>query len=83
MIELVTAICIALGVTAPPAYVVSDEPVIETPCYEDQVAMVVPYDYEIGEDDLGYWDGDNFYRLCVTIDDMLIVDGRLVANVDQ
>lgn len=45
------------------------QPVIETPCHEDEVGMVMRYDFRPASDQRGYWDGDRFYRLCIPLDD--------------
>lgn len=45
------------------------QPVIETPCHEDEFAVVMRFDFEPASDQRGYFDGDRFYRLCIPQDD--------------
>ena len=59
-------------------------PVIETPCHEDEIGMVMRFDFQPAAHQRGYWDGDRFYRLCVPLDNLTLnAEGRLVPAYDD
>ena len=60
---------VIVEVEAPPA-MRDGQPVIVSPCFEDEIAMVQHHTYEPSSDDRGYWDGDRYYRLCIPVDDL-------------
>lgn len=59
---------------------------LQTMCHEDEVGMVMRFDFEPDADDRGFYDegpkvdGNTFYRLCVPLDDLTLnSDGHLVV----